>query len=159
MSGLIEKIKNNKLFQSCVFQSAFFRQFLKFGIIGLTNTILFYILYLVFLGLFKHIKVFAEYDYLISSVMAFFISAIWSFYWNNKYTFKNSDGVKRSLLKTFIKSVLSYSITGLLLQNVLLYVLVEFCGLPKEIVPLLILMITVPLNFILNKYWAFNQRD
>lgn len=159
IKNLIDNIKNSRLFQTKLFKSSFFRQFIKFGIIGLSNTIIFYVLYLVFLWMFQKINVFPQYDYLLSSVLAFCVSATWSFYWNNRFTFKKSDGEERNLLKAFIKTVLSYSITGLLLQNVLLYILVDYCGFPKKIVPLLILIVTVPLNFLLNKYWAFKKRD
>ncbi len=158
MKELIYRIKKNRLFQTKIVQSSFIRQFIVFGIIGLSNTILSYVLYLVFLKSFECMHVFQRFDYLVSSVLTFCICVVWSFYWNNRLTFRKEDGEERNLLKTFVKTVMSYSITGLLLQNVLLYVFVECLGITKEIVPLLILIVTVPLNFTLNKYWAFRQK-
>ena len=156
---ITEKIENSKLFQSKLLQSSFVRQFIKFGIIGLSNTILSYVLYLVFLKLFEKFGFFPNYDYIVSSVLTFCICSVWSFYWNNRFTFKKTEGEERNILKTFIKTVMCYSLTGLLLNNAMLYLLVEFCGLAKEIVPLLILVVTVPLNFLLNKYWAFGKKE
>lgn len=140
---------------SQLFQSNLLRQFFKFGIVGFSNTLLSYLLYLLFLKLFENHQVVSRFDYIISSVITFFICSIWSFYWNNRVTFKRKGEEKRDLKKTYIKMVLSYSLTGLFLHNTMLFVLVEFWSIPKEIVPILILIVTVPLNFLLNKYWAF----
>ena len=49
----------------------------------------------------------------------------------------------------------SYAFTGLLLANVLAYVWVDLLGISKFIAPLLTLVISVPVNFFLNKLWAF----
>lgn len=155
INQIVEKIEHNRLFQNKIFRSRFIRQFIKFGIIGVSNTLLSYVLYLIFLKMLENNHMIPDYDYLASSVLTFCICTVWSFYWNNRFTFKREDGEGRKLFKTFFKTVLCYSLTGLILQNILLYVLVEFMRLPKEIVPILILIVTVPLNFLLNKYWAF----
>lgn len=152
MERLINRLRNSKIANNPIF-----RQFIKFGIIGLSNTALSYVLYLVFLRLLESLRFFPDYDYLISSVVTFCICVVWSFYWNNRFTFKMENGENRNLLKAFAKTVLCYSITGLVLQNILLYIFVEFFFLPKEMVPLLVLFVTVPLNFIMNKFWAFKS--
>lgn len=138
-----------------LFQSNFIRQFIKFGIVGFSNTVLSYVLYLIFLHMFEETNIFPNYDYLASSVVTFCICAAWSFYWNNRFTFKREDRDQHNLQRTFAKTVISYSFTGLFLSNMLLYVFVEWCGISKTIVPLVNLIVTVPLNFLLNKYWAF----
>ena len=130
-------------------------QFIRFGIVGVSNTLLSYALYLIFLKLFERFLLFPTHDYIVSSILTFCLCTTWSFYWNNKFTFRNEINEKSNLLTTFVKTVLSYSFTGLFLHNTLLYVLVEHIGLAKEIVPILSLFITIPLNFLLNKYWVF----
>ena len=152
IKGLIQKIKDNRFFQNNTV-----KQFIKFGIIGFSNTVLSYVLYLVFLKLFERFGLFPQHDYIISSVCTFFICTVWSFYWNSRFTFKTGDGEKRNIIKAFVKTVISYSFTGLLLHNIILYVFVEWVHLPKEIVPLISLVVTVPTNFLLNKYWAFRS--
>lgn len=141
-----------------LFQNSIIKQFIKFGIIGLSNTALSYILYLFFLYLFEKYDLFVNYDYLISSVLTFAICIVWSFYWNNRFTFKSENSEQRNLWKVFVKTVISYSFTGFFVQNALLYIFVEWGGVRKTIVPLISLILTVPLNFLLNKYWAFRQR-
>lgn len=150
-----DKLLHTKLFRSSLFQNRVVQQFIKFGIIGLSNTGLSYILYLLFLFLFKRYNLFPDFDYLISSVLTFCICTVWSFYWNNRFTFKTELNEQRNVLQSFVKTVICYSFTGLFLHNALLYLFVEWCNLPKEVVPLLNLVITVPLNFAINKYWAF----
>lgn len=140
-----------------LFHNGIIKQFIKFGIVGLSNTVLSYVLYLVFLHVFEEKGLFNNYDYLISSILTFCICIVWTFYWNNRFTFKREDGEMRNLWKVFVKTAMSYSFTGLFLQNILLYVFVEWCGISKTIVPLINLIVTVPLNFLLNKYWAFQR--
>jgi len=126
------------------------RQFIKFGIVGLSNTALSYAIYaaLVYLGMY----------YIIASVIAFVLSVLNSFFWNNKYVFKPGNGQqKRGLLAALIKTYISYSFTGLILSNILLYFFVEILHISEYIAPLLGLVITIPVNFMLNKKWAFKD--
>ncbi len=151
-------MKMKSEFLDRLFRNSSVIQFIKFGIIGFSNTVLSYILYLVFLYLFEKTESFPEYDYLVSSVFTFCICTVWSFYWNNRFTFRQEEGERRNRWKVFARTVVSYSFTGLFLHNVLLYALVEWFGIWKKVVPLINLVVTVPLNFILHKYWAFRSK-
>lgn len=124
-------------------------QFIKFGIVGVSNTLISYVVYVLF--------VLGGVHYLIASLMGFVISVLNAYYWNNKYVFKSQDGEKRIWWKVLIKTFISYAGTGLLLSNVLLIVWVEVLKLSEIIAPILTLFITIPLNFLLNKYWAFKK--
>ena len=64
------------------------KQFLKFGMVGLSNTVLSYLLYIICIWIFQRNGLFQNADYIAASVIAFLISVIWSFYWNNRFTFK-----------------------------------------------------------------------
>lgn len=125
-------------------------QFVKFGIVGLSNTLIHYVTYLICIYLGCH--------YLLASVIGFFVSVTNAFYWNNKYVFKAAEGEERSLIKAYLKTVLSYSSTSLILENILLVVWVSVLHIDQMIAPLVTLIITIPLNFLLNKYWAFGSR-
>ena len=124
-------------------------QFIKFGIVGISNTIISYIVYLGMVWLGVH--------YLIASITGFIISVLNSFSWNSRFVFKMEDGEKRNPWKTLIKTFISYAGTGLVLSNILLIVWVELVELPEWLGPILNLAITVPLNFLLNKLWAFRN--
>lgn len=128
-------------------------QFIKFGLVGLSNTLLSYAIYLLTLLILSPLKL--SWDYFVASVLSFVLSVLWSYFWNNRFVFKQ-DSKKRSFWKSLFKTYLSYAFTGIILGNILLYVWVALLDIPKTLAPLLSLVITVPLNFLLNKYWAFH---
>lgn len=127
-----------------------FYQFMKFGIVGLSNTIISYVVYaaLTCIGV----------PYLISSIIGFIISVLNSFFWNNKYVFKKNEGEQRKLWWTLCKTFISYAGTGLVLSNLLLIVFVEKMEISKYIAPILGLVITIPINFLINKFWSFKTK-
>lgn len=135
-----------------------FMQFVKFGIVGLSNTVLSYLIYVVGLVLLRKLGLFSRTDYIIASVIGFILSVYWSFYWNHKMVFKLRDGQERSWWKALIKTYISYSFTGLFLSNILLILWVQVCHISEMIAPLINLLVTVPLNFLINKFWAFRGK-
>ena len=136
-----------------------FMQFIKFGIVGLSNTAISYILYVTGLLIFQRLGLFPQIDYIISSVIGFVLSVLWSFYWNNRMVFKLSDGQERSWWKSLVKTYISYSFTGLFLSNVLLVIWVQVCQISEMVAPLINLLVSVPLNFLINKFWTFKGKD
>ena len=135
-----------------------FLQFVKFGIVGLSNTILGYIIYLSFYLLFRKLSLFPKVDYLVAQIISFILACAWSFFWNNKYVFKESESGKRNVWKALIKTYISYSFTGLLLTPAISALLVEIIHVPKVIAPLICLLFSVPINFLINKFWAFRGK-
>jgi len=135
-------MKNKKIWK-------LFWQFFKFGIVGISNTLISYIIYTALVAVHFH--------YLIASVIGFICSVINSFYWNNKYVFGNQQ--KDNILKSFIKTFLSYAGTGLILANILLYCMVELLEVNVYLAPVINLIVTVPLNFLLNKFWVFKKKS
>ena len=122
-------------------------QFVKFGIVGFSNTAISYFIYASL--------VYFDLHYIFASIIAFFVSVLNSFYWNNKYVFKNNAKSKRDIFKSLIKTYISYSFSGIVIGNLLLFIFIDLLHISKYIAPLLGLFITVPLNFIMNKLWAF----
>lgn len=133
------------------------KQFIKFSIIGVSNTLISYGIYMFCLLIFQKWNLLPEIDYFVGSVIAFLLSVLWSFYWNDRLTFENKTGERRVKWKVLIKTYLSYSVTGLILNNIFLYLWVDMMDISKNIAPIINLMITVPLNFILNKFWVFHS--
>lgn len=124
-------------------------QFIKFGMVGVLNTIISYVIYVIF--------VYMGFHYLVGSVMGFLVSVLNSYYWNNKYVFKEENGENRIWWKVLLKTYASYAFTGLFLNNVILASIIEVCHVPVYIGPLICLIVTIPLNFVLNKLWAFKK--
>ena len=134
-----------------------FLQFVKFGMIGVTNSILYYILYLISLMVFARLQIFHNTDYLVAQFVGFAISVLWSFYWNRRYVFHAEPG-QESWPRALLKSYISYGFTGIILNSILAILWVQFFHIPKEIAPIFNLIVSVPLNFFLNKFWAFRKR-
>jgi putative flippase GtrA len=132
-------------------------QFAKFCVVGLSNTLISYVLYSVALLIFRGFRILKGYDYIAAQVIQFILSVLWSYYWNNRYVFMLGVNEKRSFWKSLIKTYISYSFTGLFLSSVLLLFWVKILHISEFIAPILNLLISVPLNFIINKYWAFRS--
>lgn len=132
-------------------------QFVKFGIVGLSNTIISYALYAVTLVTLQKVGLFPKTDYLLAQIVAFVLSVLWSFYWNNRMVFVVEEGHKRSLWKSLLKTYVSYSFTGLFLNSILLILWVNVLGISEFIAPIINLLVSVPLNFLINKFWAFKS--
>ena len=133
-----------------------FLQFVKFCVVGVSNTLVNYLLYLLFLYIFAKSGM-VEKRYMPAQVMAFFLSVLWSYYWNNRYVFAAGEGEKRVWWKTLIKTYISYAFTGLFLNMILLYVWIDVLHLSEVVAPIINIVINVPLNFIINKVFAYGQ--
>lgn len=127
-----------------------FCQFIQFGMVGVSNTLISYVVYA--------LLIMVEVNYLIASVAGFVVSVANAFYWNDRYVFKKEQKEERSKWRTFVKTFTAYAGTGLLLSNILLVVWVDVIGVSQLLGPIINLLITIPLNFILNKFWAFRQK-
>lgn len=142
-----------------VYQHESLMQFVKFGIVGISNTVISYVIYSVSLLFFRALAVFEQADYLIAQIIAFVLSVLWSFYWNNRLVFKIKTGEKRNLWKTLFKTYVSYSFTGLFLNSILLVLWVKIFSISEFIAPIINLLVSVPLNYIINKFWAFKKEE
>lgn len=135
-----------------------FMQFVKFSLVGVSNTIISYVLYAASLLVLKKWNMRGTYNYLLAQIVAFVLSVLWSFCWNNKMVFRTEQGQSRSLWRSLIKTYISYSFTGLFLSSALLVFWVSVVHMSEFVAPFLNLIISVPLNFFINKYWAFKER-
>lgn len=130
-------------------QWAVWLQFVGFAIVGVSNFLVSYGVYALFLCF--------QTNYHFANIMAFLISVLNAFFWNNRFVFKQ-DGTQRIWWKTLLKTYLSYAFSGLFLTEVLLYVEITVLGLPKLLGPVINLVITTPINFFMNKFWAFRSK-
>ena len=128
-------------------------QFVKFGIIGLSNTVISYILNVAVLLILSPFSV--SWDFFAGNMVGFLLSVLWSFYWNNRFVFTMQEGQQRSVWKALLKTYLAYGFTGIVLNNILSWLWITKLGISKFIAPVINLIVSVPLNFIINKLWAF----
>ncbi len=128
-------------------------QFVKFGIVGVSNTLISYLINVTVLVILQPYCL--SWDYVAANTLAFLLSVLWSFYWNNKFVFNNGSE-KRSRIRSLLRAYMSYAFTGIVLSNFLSFFWIHYCGVSKFVAPLINLIICVPLNFYINKHWTFN---
>ena len=131
-------------------------QFIKFWIVGLSNTVIGYLIYVATLFLLRKFNLFGTIDIYIAQFVMFMLSVLWSYYWNSKKVFVNS---KETLLNSLLKTYMTYACTSLLLSEILLLVWTKVFGISEYVAPLISLLVTVPLNYIIHKRWVFNARN
>lgn len=126
----------------------YIKQFISFGLIGGLNTILSLGIYWLIVNLGGH--------YMLGNAVAFFITVAISYVLNNIFTFKG-EGKAEWSFKNLIKVYISYGLTGLLLNTFLLMIWIDWLGINENIAPVINLFFTIPLNFLLNKFWAYKK--
>lgn len=126
-------------------QIELFAQIIKFGCVGVINTLVSYCVtvFCVYLGIYI----------LISNLIAFMISTACAFILNYLFVFSP----RPCWWKGLIKSYMSYAFTGIGLNSALLYLLSDVLNVSDYLSPLLVLIVTIPCNFLLNKLWAFKK--
>lgn len=119
---------------------------LKFGLVGISNTIVYLTIYFIFIKLGIHYLIANFMGYLISSMCGYILNKIWVFEYKKNILFE------KSLYKYYITYIIAFG-----LNISLLYYLVDIIKISEMISPLLILCITVPFNFFMSKYWVYKK--
>lgn len=119
-----------------------FVRFVKFCLVGLSNTA-------VSLGVYYIFLIFDKSLYIVGNVVGFIVSVLNSYFWNSRFVFNKRDEKGKTLLKTYA----AYS-TNLVVGTALLYLLVDVLKVSEYIAPFINLVITVPMNYLLNKKWV-----
>lgn len=131
-------------------------QFVKFGLVGVSNTLISYATemlgyYVLLTGMTSEtLKV------TLVTVASFLISTVNAYYWNNRYVFKGDRHTLGQHVRAYLRTAACYALTGLLLAPMVKVWLVNI-SVPFWIASLSTLILTIPLNFILNKFWAFRK--
>lgn len=120
-------------------------QLVKFALVGFSNAV---VLFLVYNGL-----LLLNWNYQLAYAVGFILSVLNAYFWNNRFVFNDKSS---SFFKKIIKVYASYIFTYIL-SAILLYVWTQLVGIPKEIAPIINIVITTPVNFLLNKLWAFRN--
>ncbi len=152
LQTLLEKLEQGRL--------APLVQFVKFGLVGVSNTLISYgIEMLGYYVVLARVSWPERVRIAVVTAVAFAVSVLNSYYWNNHYVFKDAE--RKTLgdhLKALLKMAACYALTGLVLAPVL-KVWIHERGVAYWLASLLTLVVTVPLNFVLNKLWAFRRRE
>lgn len=123
-------------------------QFLKFGLVGISNSAVLLLVYYAVTAVWPNC-------YLLGNTLGWVVSVANAFWWNNRFVFQKREEAMSTALKRLAKSYLSYGATFLISQ-ILLYLELEIWGVPSWIAPIINIVITTPLNFLINRFWTFS---
>ena len=126
-----------------------FMQFVKFSIVGLSNTVVSYVIFLIGVSLGIH--------YQVSNLIGYMLGILNSFFWNNRLVFEKKEEEERSMWQALAKVYASYAFSYVV-SAVLLVLWVDLLHVPEFLGPIITVVVTTPINFILNKFWAFKGK-
>ena len=148
-------------------------QFIKFGLVGVSNTLIAYgVEMLCYYVLFKDAEftgirsalssagitaASSDVTVVMATAMGFIVSVTNSYILNNRFVFKDGRKTLSGHVRTYCKTVLCYALTGLVLAPFIKLWLTNAFIMPFWAASFLSLFVTVPLNFVMNKYWAFRR--
>ncbi|WP_225362837.1 GtrA family protein [Apilactobacillus micheneri] len=121
------------------------KQLFKFGIIGLINTILTYLIY----TLLWHIT-----NPTIAMAIGYGITSVIGLTINKQWVFKSNNNLSKIAVKYYTTYLLTW-----LLSVTITYLISTQSTINEQIIPLIALIITIPTNFCLSKYWVFSNHQ
>ncbi|MFC1740452.1 GtrA family protein [Pseudomonadota bacterium] len=118
------------------------RQLFRFIVVGGTNTVIIYLLYLLLLYLGVQYLVALTIDYALGISLGYFMNRYWTF------------RVSRNQRSTFVKYSVSY-IAVYLLNLILLFVFVDGMGLDERISQIPALGLATLVSYLTQRFWVF----
>lgn len=120
-------------------------QFLKFGVVGVSNTLLTFVVFTIL------VKVFGLW-YVAASALGFVVGACNGFLLNRSWTFKGHNGGSSAAVRwTVVQGC------GLLADLGLIYLFVDGAGLPKLVGQAFAIALVVGATFFVNRTWTFRM--
>jgi putative flippase GtrA len=126
-------------------RAALLLQFAKFGIVGISNTLLTFVVYTLLL------KVFGVW-YLAASAIGFAVGAVNGFLLNRRWTFRGHVGDARTPLRWMVVQG-----CGLGLNEALLFFWVDTVGLDKLVGQAFAIAVVTVVTFLANRAWTFRM--
>jgi putative flippase GtrA len=118
-------------------------QLLKFGVVGASGYVVNLVVYAALLGIGAHK----------AAVVSFVVSAANNYWWNRHWTFAGSKGSFTYQGARFFV----VSLAALLVNQLWLFIFLDWFGLGKIVSQALAIALVMPLNFIGNKLWSFRR--
>jgi len=118
-------------------------QFLKFGIVGISNTLL------TAATIWLLLRVFHSSNYL-ANIVGYVVGLVNSFIWNRRWTFENHAQIGATIFKFIVTFAISY-----LLQLGFLSFLLHQTNIDDYVCQLLSIVVYTVVNFFMNKYYTF----
>lgn len=120
------------------------KQFLTYGIVGLSLNLILYFLYLIFVTLGADPK--------LSMTLVYVIGVVVGFYSHRKITFAHTGSVSRSITRFLIAHGIGY-----IINLSCLFILVDTFGFAHQLIQALSILIVALYLFIIFKFWVFPE--
>lgn len=124
-------------------------QFIRYATIGVVNTALDFGMYT---GLTRGFG-FWRTHYLLANALVFIIVVTWSFFWNKRWTFKNSE---QKHIAQYTKFVLA-TLGGITIAEGVLFIGVDWLGLHDIVSKVIAGPLVMVWNFLAYRFWAFKS--
>jgi len=124
----------------------FFWQMFKFSLVGLSNTAIYLLIY-------QAIVTFRPGAYISANIIAWIISTGWSYLLNRRFVFKDSE---MPFITGLLRCYITY-LASLVLSTLLLMLWIEIVGIPERIAPFINVVLLMPINFFMNKFFTFRS--
>lgn len=123
-------------------------QFVKFCLVGAVNSGVSLVIYYIFTAI-------DERMYIVGYILGYVISIFVAYLLNKVFVFEQKKNTGHA--KLLVKIYLVYGIT-LAIGSGFILLQTDILGISKKIAPIINLFLTVPINFILNKFWVFKAQ-
>lgn len=121
-------------------------QFVKFGLVGVSNTLITLLVYTLLLDV-------LDVWYVAASAIGFAVGAVNGFLWNRAWTFKGHVGDALTPVRWFVVQG-----CGLLANSALIYLFVDGAGMGKLAGQGVTIVIVTVLTFVANRSWTFRAQ-
>jgi len=123
---------------------------LKYFMAGASNTVVYLLVYYLVITINSEL-------YMLGNVLGWLIAIGNAFFWNHKFVFPSTrEGrppkVKQRLVRTYIMYAFTFGV-----YTVLLYLLVNVFHISQTFAPVILMSITIPLNFIISFLWSYKE--
>jgi len=125
------------------------KQFIIFGIVGVSNTAVDFIVFWLLIQTSLH--------YIIANIMAYSLGMLNSYIWNSAITFKSKYGKNEIIAVKRIIRFIIWNGLMLLLSSALIYVVVEYMQWHALTSKLVVTVIILVIQFLGSKKWVFKQ--
>ena len=122
-----------------------FINIVKFSIVGVSNTVLNFVIFILLdsLGV----------NYMVASITAYSLSIINSYFWNSRLVFRCENKNKKSVVIKFV----ILNLIGLSINTLLMAVLVGILEFKKIVAMFIATLLVMCINYVLNKIWVFKN--
>lgn len=118
------------------------QKLMKFGLVGVFNTIITIGSYMLLLQIGT--------NYILANVIGYVLGVLNSFYWNKKWVFQVKTSDKGMFFKFVVVNIITLSINTLTL-----YIIVNYTGLNNYVAQIFATGFGLVTNFYLNNKWTF----